>query len=297
MHDDDIAETTGELDVTIAAVAGVALDALHVAVTISPRGGDVEEVATLIASLAHVEPVRWEARASLDEWIVGLAVTSTGTPCAVTTDGALRVGLGPDSRRYPLPARRGLAGLWLAADDDVLVCGPGVLGRVRLGRGRVIIDVTEDEAPGDACAVAGRDSARGAIAVGTHGAVWSYDGAEWIAHETAARETLSDVAWHVDGRAYVAGAEGGLFAWDGVALVEVARAEVALSSVTSWRGHVYVVSGRAAIARLDGDRLVPIKALPVSRVRAIDDHLVVWGGSLVARHDGTGWWGGPLHLP
>ena len=266
MHDDEIAETTGEIDVTIAAVAGVALDALHVAVTIAPRGGDVEEVGTLIAHLAHVEPVRWEARASYDEWIVGLAVTSTGTPYAVTADGALRVGLGAD-------------------------------GRVRLGRGRVIIDVTDDDGPGDACAVAGRGGAPGAIAVGTRGAVWSYDGAEWIAHETAARETLQDVAWHVDGRAYVAGADGGLFAWDGTALTAIARADAPLSAVTSWRGDVYVVSGRAAIARLDGDRLTAIKALPVSRLRAIDDHLVVWGGSLVARHDGTGWWGGPLHLP
>ena len=177
--DDDAAEVTDELDVSIAGVAGASIAALHVAITVAPRGGDVEELTTLIAAVHHQEPIGWEARATFDEWIVALAADDDGTPYAVTADGALRVGVGPDGRRYALPTRRGLADLWLASADELLVCGPGVLGHVRLGRGRIALELFDDDGPGDAGAIAGPEPGvvAGAIAVGTHGALWSYDGA------------------------------------------------------------------------------------------------------------------------
>ncbi|MBK9031470.1 MAG: hypothetical protein IPL61_09055 [Myxococcales bacterium] len=299
-RDDEVAETTDELEVAIAGVAGLGLDELHVAVTIGPRGGDLEEISTVMAAVSHREPIRWETRGTYNDWVVALATDAAGTPYAVTADGALRVGVGDDARRHALPTRGGLADLWLAGTDDLLVCGPGVLGRVRLGRGRIAVEMIDDDGPGDAGAIAGPGPGQvaGAIAVGTRGALWRYDGADWAAHETSAHEALIGVTWHRDGRAYVAGAEGGIYAWDGHALTELARrADGAWTSIASWRDHVYLAGGRAGVWRLDGDRVVEVKALPVTRVRAVADHLYAWGGALLARYDGTGWWGGPLHLP
>jgi hypothetical protein len=271
----DDAETTGELDVSIAGVAGASLDALAVAVTIAPRGGEVEDLTSLVVALAHVEPIAWRALGEYREWIVGLAADRHGAPIAVTADGALRVGSGPGGRRYALPTRAGgLAALWLAADDDLLVCGPGVLGRVRLAPGRIRVDLVEDDGPGEAMAVAGPGAIDGAIAVGTRGALWRYADDEWVAHETAARESLVDVAWHDDGRAYVAGAAGGVFAGDGRALREVARAPGrGWTAIASWRGAVYLAGDRRGVWRLAGDALVAVTELPVTRVRAIADHL------------------------
>lgn len=298
----DDAETTGELDVSIAGVAGAALDALAVAVTIAPRGGDGDDrddVTSLVVELAHVEPIAWRALGEYREWIVGLAADRHGAPIAVTADGALRLGAGPGGRRYALPTRAGgLAAVWPAGDDDLLVCGPGVLGRVRLGPGRLRVDLVEDDGPGDATAVAGPGAVDGAIAVGTRGALWRYADDEWTAHETTARETLLDVAWHDDGRAYVAGAEGGVYAWDGAALREVARvAGRTWTGIASWGGAIYLAGDRRGVWRLDGAALHPVTELPVTRLRAIADHLVAWGGALLVRYDGAAWWGGPLHIP
>lgn len=298
MTDDDTTETTDELEVAIAGLAGVSLDALHVAVTVAPRGGDVEETTSMVAALSHREPVRWEVRGDYHEWIVALIGDRDGRPLAVTADGALRVGPGPDARRYPLPARRGLAAVWCADDGTILVCGPGALGRVRLGAGRIAIDVTDDDGPGEPLAVAGPGAVDGAIAVGTHGALWRLDGDEWIAHETPAREALVDVAWHPGGVAYVVGADGGVYAWDGRGLRELARTPgAAWTSIACWRDDVYLVNARRGVWRLVDGAPVAWKALPVTRVRAVADHLFAWGGTLLARHDGAGWWGGPLHLP
>jgi hypothetical protein len=295
----DDAETTGELDVSIAGVAGASLTSLTAAVTIAPRGGDASELTSLVVELAHVDPIAWRALGEHREWIVGLIADGDGGPVAITADGALRIGAGAGSRRYALPTGAGgLAGVWRATDGELLVCGPGALGRVRIRPGRIWVDLVEDDGPGDALAVAGPGAIDGAIAVGTRGALWRYADDEWVAHETAARESLVDVAWHDDGCAYVAGAAGGVFAWDGRALREVARAPGrGWTAIASWRGAVYLAGDRRGVWRLAGDALVAVTELPVTRVRAIADHLFAWGGALLARYDGTAWWGGPLHIP
>lgn len=298
----DDAETTGELDVSIAGVAGASLTSLTTAaVTIAPRGGDASELTSLVVELAHVDPIAWRALGEHREWMpVGLIADGDGGPVAITADGALRIGAGAGSRRLRAatgagrrPGRHVARHRRRAAGVRPRRARPGARAAgANLGQS------IEDDGPGDALAVAGPGSIDGAIAVGTRGALWRYADDEWVAHETAARESLVDVAWHDDGRAYVAGAAGGVFAWDGRALREVARAPGrGWTAIASWRGAVYLAGDRRGVWRLAGDALVAVTELPVTRVRAIADHLFAWGGALLARYDGTAWWGGPLHIP
>lgn len=297
--EDDFADTTGELEVTIAGLVGTRLDALQVAVTVGPRGGDADEIQSLVAALSHVEPIGWEIEASYPEWLVDLARADDGTVVAVAADGSLRVGTGAGALRYPLPARRGLASVWPVSGRELLVCGPGSLGHVRLGPGRIAVDLLDDDGPGEAGVVRGfGGQASGAIAVGTRGALWCKDDEGWTAHETPARESLLDIAWTDPARAFVCGAEGGLYTWDGGALRELRRdRERSWRSCAWWRGALYLISAGEGVWRLDGDDLIAIKPLPLDRVRVVADHLFAWGGTLLARHDGTAWWGGPLNLP
>lgn len=300
MPADDFADTTGELDVSVAGLVGAALDDLHVVVTISPRGGDAEEIESLLATLSYQDPIRWEAQATYRGWITDLARDERGTVYQVDLDGNLRVGYGDSGRRLALPARRGLTSAWVCSPSELLVCGPGALGHVRLAPGRTIADFLDDDGPGEARVVAGPPGARhpsGAIAVGTRGALWQKDDDGWTAHETAAVETLMDVAWQDGERAYVVGADGGVFLWDGGALREIARADVTWRSAACWRGALYLAGGPEGVFRLDGTTLVPVKALPLYHLRVVADHLFGWGGSLVVRHDGDAWWGGPLNVP
>ena len=76
----DDAETTGELDVSIAGVAGASLTSLTAAVTIAPRGGDADELTSLVVELAHVDPIAWRALGEHREWIVGLIADGDGGP-------------------------------------------------------------------------------------------------------------------------------------------------------------------------------------------------------------------------
>lgn len=298
--DDEPAEITGELEVNVAGLVGDALDALHVLVTIGPRGGATDEIESLLATLAYGEQVTWASQAHYAGWVVDLARDGGGQVHSVALDGQLRVGYGEGGRRYALPARRGLTSVWPVAPGELLVCGPGSLGHVRLAPGRIAVELVEDDGPGEAAVVAGwpGGAAAGAIAVGTRGALWQYDGAAWIAHETPAREALVDVAWAGPRDAWIAGAEGGLYRWDGAALRLVVREpDIAWHACAWWRGALYLAAGPAGVFRLDGHRAVALKALPLYRVRVVADRLFGWGGSLVVHHDGTGWSGGPLHLP
>ena len=114
MAADDFAETTGELEVSVAGLVGDHLDALHVLVTIAPRGGDPEDVESMLASLSYQDPIRWEAQGNYQEWIVDLARDHRGTIYQLGLDGSLRIHYGERGRRYALPARRGLTSIWPA---------------------------------------------------------------------------------------------------------------------------------------------------------------------------------------
>jgi hypothetical protein len=292
MRPDD-AETTDELDVAVVGVVGARLDALTAAVTIAAPHREADEVVSQLATLTHAGPVRWDARATWREWIVGLTADPTGAVFAVTADGALRI-VG-DGRRYPLPVRAGLAAVTAIGPGELLACGAGSLVRIAIGPGRLAVEVTEDDGPGEALALAAGPGADGAIAVGTGGALWRCDGRDWEAFETEARESLVAAAWAGDRTAYAAGAEGGLYRWDGAALRRCARAERGLTGIAAWRGAIYVADG-AAVSRLDGDVLTPCRALPVRHLAVAADHLFAHAGTLVARFDGASWWGGPIHV-
>lgn len=289
MVDDDFADVTGELDVRIVGVVGDRVDALHVVVTIG-----ADPIESLLATVAHVEPVRWEARATYPERICDLARDARGTAYTVSADGGLRV----DGVRYALPARRGLACVWPVSPAELLVCGPGALGHVRLGPGRITVDMIDDDGPGEAAVVRSFGAtATGALAVGTRGALWRKDDDGWTAHETPAREALTDLAWTAPDHAYVVGADGGLFAWDGAALRVLAHHDQPWRGCAYWRDALYLTSATAGLYRLDGHQLVSQKSLPLTTVRVVADQLVAWGGSLLVRYDGTTWSGGPLNLP
>jgi hypothetical protein len=197
MRPDD-AETTDELDVAVVGVVGARLDALTAAVTIAAPHREADEVVSQLATLTHAGPVRWDARATWREWIVGLTADPTGAVFAVTADGALRI-VG-DGRRYPLPVRAGLAAVTAIGPGELLACGAGALVRIAIGPGRLAVEVTEDDGPGEALALAAGPGADGAIAVGTGGALWRCDGRDWEAFETEARESLVAAAWAGDGR-------------------------------------------------------------------------------------------------
>ena len=124
MRPDD-AETTDELDVAVVGVVGARLDALTAAVTIAAPHREADEVVSQLATLTHAGPVRWDARATWREWIVGLTADPTGAVFAVTADGALRI-VG-DGRRYPLPVRAGLAAVTAIGPEggaSVIVVSP-----------------------------------------------------------------------------------------------------------------------------------------------------------------------------
>jgi hypothetical protein len=296
---DEPAETTGELEVSVAGLIGRSIDDLHMVVTVCARGGGSDEIATTVARLSHVDPVTWSAQAQYREWLVDLAQDQNGTLYMVGADGSLRVGVGALGRRYGLPTRGGLASVWCSAPGDLLVCGASTLGRIHLEPGRIRCDVVDDEGVGEARVVAGPGPGRvdGAIAVGTRGALWRYDGVDWTAHETTATETLLDIAWAEDDRAYVVGAEGSLFVWDGARLQLVLRdPRLAWHGAAWWRGTLYLAAGRDGLWRLDNGVVTAVKAVPVFHVAAIAGQLFGWGGSVIARFDGQQWSGGPLHL-
>jgi len=291
MPADDFADTTGELEVSIVGLAGVRADDLAVAITIARRGDALDDVETVITG---GQPLGTTRLARYHEWIVDLASDAAGTRYALGPSGVLYVG----DRRYPLPAPRGLTSLWVASPDELLACGPGSLAQVRLDPGRIRVDVLDDDGPGEAVRVAGWGSAStGAIAVGTAGALWRKDDDGWTAHETPARETLTDLAWVAAARAFVVGTDGGVYTWDGGALALHSRHDRAWRACAWYQGALYLAAATGGVVRLDGSSVEPVSPLPLRRLRVVGGELLAWGGALLARFDGATWSGGPLELP
>ncbi|HEX5749514.1 MAG TPA: hypothetical protein VFZ09_25015 [Archangium sp.] len=266
---------------------------LQLLANLAPPVDDPESIFSVVGSLQHETPVTWTKMYEAEAWVTSMIRSPTGRLYAVDMEGQLHsTDTAGKWTTRDLGCPDGLIDLWVASDDELFAAGDQG-DRVHFSKGKV--ELVRDPTNRRLNAVHGC-APNDVYMVGDKGAIFQYRDGQWAEMEPPTNYNLLTVLCISQQEIYVAGARGMLFRGSGNDWEQLKAPDINISSLAWYRGALHAAGGKDGVFRLEPHGLEQVKNLTLYRLRTIGDHLFGLGGRLVARFDGTGWWGGPLNL-
>lgn len=135
-------------------------------------------------------------------------------------------------------------------------------------------------------------SSKDIIVCGENGGLWKLTDREWLRKDIGTNVRLTAVLADYQGKTWVCGIGGGLFAGLGDEWAEVLMASHDLHGLGVFGGSLYVAGGVVGVSRIDGTELVVVKNTVISYgLKANTKFLVSHGDKIGIRFDGSAWAG------